>query len=285
MPLTQFGLNWIALESMKNAEHRKLVFSRPFAFRRKFQAFGVSMPRCGTTSLTRIFGRYRAVHEQAKYACKLIYIDSFSRDITRERQIATLKFIDAVLYPEMSSGGHLGFLIDAVVEAFPRAKYVLTIRNPYHWLQKTIRLSIKKRDNQRPISAMGYLQYKPHLYPYTPHDQTLRQNGILSLDSLLSFWADYNQRIIDTVPADRLLAFRLDELSSADQRLADFLEIDRQTLVMDKSHVNKSNLTGDSPFDEIDRDYMDERVRHFGGSLMDRFFQDIKKHADSFSRA
>jgi len=284
MLFSQFALNWIAFEFMLvNSKHRQLMLTRPFAARRKFHAIGVSMHRSGTNSLAGIFSRYRTIREQTMHFGEMLYVEGKTRRISRAKQIASLRFIDACLGPEMSSGGSMGDLVDALIEAFPRARFILPIRDPYSWLNTFMAVTQDKQERNIQPRPITFVTIQPHLHPHPPQEEILRQNQVWSLDGFLSYWARHNQTVIDSVPPDRLLALRLDELSSSGQRIAEFLDIDPTTLSMDRSYLHRKSHQ--SPLlREIDRDHLEARVEHHCRPLLDRFFPEIKSMDDAFPR-
>ena len=268
---------------MWNPKHRQLLLTRPLVLRRKFHAFGVSMGRSGTHSLAGIFSGYRTIHEQTMRIGETLYYEGSAGLMTRAKQVATLRFIDACLQTEMSSGGHMGELVEALVEAFPRAKFILTIRNPYSWLQNTMSITERKQAHIEHPRPTTYLNIRPHLHPHPPQEEILRQNYVWSLDGYLSHWARHNQTVIDSVPPERLLAMRLDELSSSGQRIADFLGVDVATLNMNRSHLHKTSQSS-SLLSEINRAHVEARVEHHCRPLLDRFFPEIKMMDDALPR-
>lgn len=252
------------------ARHLAARVMRPLVVRRRFHAFGVGAGKSGTTSLARVLrSEYRAAHEAgADDLIRHIRLRSAGKLTDREwrRYVARR---DRRLWLEMESSQLLAEIIDVLVERFPEARFVLTIRHPYPWL-----VSAVTHELTQPIDE-EWRWWADYRYGRIDRDRleerSLTERGLYNLDAYLDFWVRHNQRVLDTVPSSRLLVIRTDSLSARLPDLARFLGVPPETLDHSASHEGRSRQAADV-LSELDPDYVARQIRERCGPLLERFF-------------
>lgn len=105
---------------------------------RKFHAYCVGTPKSGTHSIAGLLSSYKSQHEPAKEQyinSVLLFVGGLiNNDVLRD----FTRSIDVELCLEMNSSNLNEFYIDLYVSEFPKAKFILTIRDCYSWLDSYI---------------------------------------------------------------------------------------------------------------------------------------------------
>ena len=105
---------------------------------RRFRAYGVGMTKTGTHSLAAIFSRFRSAHEARHEAMLAAILDRASNHITAEQQASFLEERDRSLDLEMDVSQLNYFVLENLLALFADAKFILTIRDCYTWLDSLI---------------------------------------------------------------------------------------------------------------------------------------------------
>lgn len=252
---------------------------RPHVRPRRFHAFGIGGPKTGTHSLAGVFSGYRAWHEPLiGHFMQLIMAratgalsDSAARD--------QLRRLDRRMWLELNASYINSFLCDLLLDEHPRAKFVLTIRDCYSWVDSVFNHLIGRAHGE--LQLQFHRWYLDSLSPGSHHhgEQVLEQQGIWPLDVWLRAWNLQNSRILNSIPSDRLLIVRTQDIRRDIPRLADFLCIPADTLDAGRSHeyTAKAKL---GLLSQIEPDYLHTCVEERCGDLMKRFFPEIHGLSD-----
>lgn len=237
---------------------------------RRFQAYCVGALKSGTHSIAGMLMRhYRSTHEP-RVPELIDAVLAFSRREIAKRDLQRLVHRrDRMLWLEMESSAFAVHILDLLVQEFPDARFVLTIRDCYSWVDSALNHQFGR---ELPKPYQSFLRY--WVAPgaeYTRTEAVLKDNGLFPLKSYFRAWAGHNQRVLDTVPADRLLVIRTDEISKSSKRIAKFLGVPASTLDRDRSHSFSSRRKFDL-LSAIDPDYVKEAAQEECEPLMKRFF-------------
>ena len=241
---------------------------------RSFQAFGVGAAKTGTTSIAGLFrGRFRAEHEPHVTALLAAYESFQKRHNSRYELQRFLERRDVNLWLEIESSHALVFVIEDLVKVFPKAKFILTVREPYSWLRSIIGQHMK---NRAPIGTWKgtWKKLRDMLYiperglEYMPEEDILRQSELYPIAGYLEAWTKHNKRVICAVPRSKLLILRTEDISSQAERIADFLEISVSKLELSRSHLNKKrNSIGNHITSSIGKEYIENQVEEKCSSM------------------
>ncbi len=80
----------------------------------------------------------RSAHEPETHTLLYLYNLYIKGKISKDDQVRVLKARDSWLWLELESNWMLGLVIDALIEAFPNAKFIYTVRNPEEWIGSEI---------------------------------------------------------------------------------------------------------------------------------------------------
>lgn len=248
----------------------------PLLYPRRFQAYGVGAPRSGTLSLAHIFSNYRAEHEAESARTINELCDYTLNKRSRSAILSYLADRDRRLRLEMESSHFLVYGLGELVELFPEAKFIMTLRDCFSWLESTINRTLQLRKHNQHMQhweRLAKLRYDNGV-PHPPEEKALADLNLYTLDAYFSNWAWHYQKVLDTVPADRLLIVPTKELSQRMPVIAAFLEIPTDTLQAERSHSHQ----GKDEFqllDYFDQSYLEAKIDQNCHSLMQQYFPDF----------
>jgi len=238
---------------------------------RRIHAFGIGAAKSGTHSIAALFGKQYAADHEAGHSQMIKAI--FSRVTGEMTDAQAERFIrdrDKQLKLEMDSSQlHCTFL-DVMVRQFPQAKFILTIRDCYGFLNSVI-------DHQlaRPVSKSW--QRLRHLrfdgFGHSPHEKVLADHGLYTIDGYLSYWFRHNQMALSHVPANRLLIVKTKQIGADAGKIAEFLDVSPDTLDTQAAHAYPAQKRH-GLLARIDPGFLQDRVDAQCLSLMKRFYPD-----------
>lgn len=220
-----------------------ILASRPRASRwvravarpRPFILYGVGAPKTGTKSVAAMFQAcFRARHEARYSEFSEVLPARLSGEMDDRQARAWLRDRDATLWLECEAGHPLAWFADALAEEFQQARFLLTVRDCHSWLDSVLdqhRNVPNPRTNLREIAFGGDFKYETDV---------LAELGEYPLAAYLSYWARHNTKVLDSVPADRLLVVPTQRLSHSLERIAEFVGTDPEKLRAGPHHVHKA---------------------------------------------
>jgi len=241
--------------------------------KRRFHAYGVGTGKSGTRSMAEIFSSgYRTAHEP--HAKELLAIITALQKgvIDKQNFRKHIIYLDNKLQLEFNSSFLNNWQLDVLVAEFPDAKFILTIRDCYSWLNSFIN-GLFFPHSQIPSENKRFLNmiFGKETHPYSKEERILYEGGGYTLDGLLSYWVKVNNEVLASVPKSRLLVVKTHEITGQMNKIADFLNIPPKTLDLTKSHMNKSRKHPNI-LANIDKDYLSAKVNLHCRVLMDKFF-------------
>jgi Sulfotransferase domain len=241
------------------------------------KVFSVGLFRTGTTTMCEMFAKsFRADHEfrvedEIDAVMKRIAgtaSDTELRAFVRER--ASEKPLDLD-----SCGAHFG-LVDILATEFPEAKFILTLRNVYSWLNSCVGKlygDFVGGWGSRAGMLANSLECLPD-YTFGIED---RSGYRICLEQMMKTWAGINRYIMHVAPADRLLVVSTETLSLCTDKIAAFCDIDRNLL--ESCHSNPGQAA--NFLDCFDPDRLEELVEKHCSELMSERYPDFTLRSHS----
>lgn len=253
----------------RNGWKRRIINSlvRP----RRTHLYCVGLPKSGTHSLAAMFeDRYRARHEpQLSY---LIWLKSEHR-AGRIDQDALRRYLhhrDLVLWLELESSAGLGLLTPHLVALRPKARFVLTWREPKSWVRSWTNHILNRPYGPGSIWTLNRSQeYRPTTLEWSRHEEPLRARGLYPMAGYLEYWARHVRTVLDAVPRERLLVLRVDQIQPRIADVARFAGVPEDTLLHEQAHAFKG-LGDQGVFAEIDPSYVEAEVERCCRVELDR---------------
>jgi len=251
----------------------------PYLRPRRFHAFGVGGPKSGTHSLASVFRRYREFHEPEHERHMQIIMARADGVISDSRAQDQVRRLDRRKWLEFNSSYLNYFLLDLLLDEYPQAKFVLTIRDCYSWLDSVFNQLLGRTHEE--FETQFHRWYLESMSPgsHEAGDRALAERGFWPLDAWLRVWTQHNTRVMAMVPSDQLLIVRTQDIRRDIPRMAEFLGIPPDTLDAGRSHEYKAAQKF-GLLSEVDEEYLDTCVEAHCKELMERFFPEIRRFSD-----
>jgi len=184
-----------------------------------------------------------------------------------------IKKIDRKYLLEVNSSQLNYWVLDGLISEFPKAKFILTIRDCYSWLDSFINHSLSRPCSDQ-WAKLRDLRFKRPQFKYAKQEEILIKHNLYTLDGYLSYWAEHSEEVIRTVPKERLLIIRTDEINISIEKVANYLGILSSTLNYDKAHLYKARQKFNI-LSKIDRKFLDEKINVHCKELMSKYFPEF----------
>lgn len=253
---------------------------RPRTPARRFHAYCVGTPKSGTHSVAKIFGtRYRVAHEAAYEPVIRMILAAADGSASRDQLLEFIRSRDRTLNLEMEASHLLVHLLDLLLAEFEEARFILTIRDCYSWLDSQInnQLVYIEADHWKDF---GEFKYRHEALRHPKEERVLAEFGLYTLDGYLSAWASHNRRVLDTVPPHKLLVVKTRELSRDLKKIADFVGVPAGRLHVEGTHSFKARRKF-GMLARLDEQYLEEKVNQHCRDLMDVYFPEVKSYKAS----
>ena len=249
---------------------------KPIIMPRRVHSYCVGLPKTGTTSLATMFaGKYRSQHEPAYEEIFELLRSGRPRDeierIYRKR--------DRRLWLELESAWFNGMHADVLRDAFDDASFILTIRNPYTWVDAIFDSSINffsgvDADASVPDRAWLDFLFGRRGGAHSEHERELESLNLYPLRSYLERWTSFNRAVLSSIPSQRLLVLRTEEISTSAAKIARFLGIDPADIEVEKSHARPS-AKKHCVLARLDSEFVRESIERDCGELMREQLPDL----------
>ncbi|MHB1529545.1 MAG: sulfotransferase [Acidiferrobacteraceae bacterium] len=250
---------------------------------RQIQAYCVGMPRSGTVSVADQFkDNFRVGHEpESRFLTwKIIAYKTGKMSATRMQRY--LAHRDRRMRLELDSSYLNSEIVELLVQSFPEAKFILTVRDCLSWAESFANFLINKPEflhRKEHIRRHMALLFGAPPYSYAPYENILKQSGLHPIREYLSYWTAHNQRVLDLVPSDRLLIVKTNEIGDSARRLESFLSVPYGSL---SSAVHSNSATAlHAIMSQIEPQYLLQCTRECCGDLMARLFPGVIEEYES----
>lgn len=257
---------------------------RRLLYPRRFQAYCIGTAKSGTSSIAALFRKhYQAAHEPESQHIIDIFLTDARGSLDERELIKYIKTRDKRLGLELDSSQLNYFFLDILVREFVDAKFILTLRDCYSWLDSFINHQLTRPASDQWIKLRD-LRFRREGLEYAKEEKILVEHGLYTLDGYLSYWAHHNRKVLLTVPRERLLIVKTSEVSSETAKIADFLGIPLDSLDQKKSHSNKAT-SHIGIVSKIDKRFLEKKVETHCKELMDAYFPEMMGSGSSGDRS
>lgn len=252
---------------------------------RKFLGYGVGLGKTGTTSLARIF---ESRHRAAKEPGAAFLVSAIERRMDGRASRGELeRFLqrrDQVLDLEFESNQLLGLLTDILVDLFPDARFVLTVRDCFSWLESEIGQQLGHLAAGSPGPWQRWWKFAfgfGESHSYAAEEHALRDLGLPPLALYFAHWTRHNEAVLASVPADRLLVIRTSEIRARLDDIATFVGVTADTLDAGSAHSHARPRKPLRLLDTIGPAFLDQSAARNCGPLMRCLFPEISGSEDA----
>ena len=166
------------------------------------------------------------------------------------------------------------FLLHKLISLFPTAKFILTIRDPYSWLDSFINHQLTHSASSQWLALRDF-RFRPDLYVHQPEEMILKDHGLYTIDGYLSYWGWHNRKAIAVVPEEQLLIVRTDHITARIDEIASFTGVPKGRLQNEKAHSFKAQKKF-GILDKVDRQFLKDKIAEHCGGLVARFFPEFQ---------
>lgn len=248
---------------------------------RRIHIYGVGAPKTGTYSVAQLFSGYRSGHEAHPAASLRIIQAERDGTLNRDEVLRHLQRRDRRWRLEAEAAHFLIHLVEYLVELYPQAKFLCTVRDPRSWLRSILDQEINKPRSRldhewRMIHDVAF-GVPPEEYP--PREQVLEEYGLRSLDQYLEYWSWHNECLLEFIPPERRLFIETKTLSDQLTKIAEFLEISVDHLSKERAHSHKTSEKH-GVLQKIDRRYVRERIQDSCVPVLERVNEETSVSLD-----
>lgn len=261
---------------------------------RRFRLYNVGIPKTGTTSVAALFRQhYRAAHEY-QFQETVEHVTAWHNGTISPgafRAFLLRRDVEGTLEVDSSSFNH--YYLDILIEEFPDARFVFTVRDCYSWLDSYVNMLLRWRRHleasgtevPRWQAEYGRLQFGTFDPQVFASAEALRAHLPDLADRFLQCWGDYNRRVLALLallPQDRTLILRTSELSAplSLSRLADLAGVPVETLAVRDGHGNRAPQKLDT-LKLIGRARLEQSAARHCLDVMGQLFPEPAYHLDA----
>jgi hypothetical protein len=241
---------------------------------RRFQAYNVGLPKTGTSSIWTLFGHYRSGNEfmEAETVMQIVNRHDGTLSDTALRAYLLRRDREGGLEMDSASFNHL--YLDLLVEMFPQAKFICTIREPYTWMNSYCKMLLRYRQLfaiQGVEPPQWMTDYGRILFGTFTWDAFMSLDAFQSqlatlVDGFVRHWGEANRRIFALLPRERSLVLRTHELSAQLDALAQFVGVRRETLTA--IHHRNVNPDHSNVLRRLDSTFFQERCALYASDVL-----------------
>ncbi|QPG06402.1 hypothetical protein IT774_04210 [Salinimonas marina] len=251
------------------------ILPRKLFQKRQFQAFCIGTPKSGTHSVDTLCSAYRSRHEPDEKFMISFISQLKNGQVSTQDAIDILKKRDYHHWLEMESSHYCGEIIEPLYEAFPKAQYILTVRDCVSWVDSWFNHQLaRKRLPEDSIFSIGRANYYDMGLSYSRHDRFLEELGLYPLKAYLTYWANRNAGVLNTIAPSQLLILQTNQISKQASLLASFLGIQPGTLQLEKAHQFKAKEKFHI-INRIDKHYLEDSFEEICGEVHSQTFPEV----------
>jgi hypothetical protein len=188
-------------------------------------------------------------------------IDRYEGALSSEKARAMLRQRDRNLRLEMDSFNQLGVFCEELAEEFPEARFVLTLREPRAWLNSIVNQHLRVDVSERPLERrMRELFFGGDGCEYEREEEELERAGLFPISGYLKGWTGHYRRALSSIPPDRLLVIRTEDLGGSVRAVAGFLSIPEASIDVDKSHLHKTRHDH-GVLSKVDQELVNDKIQ------------------------
>jgi len=164
----------------------------------------------------------------------------------------------------------LAMFAGQLAEMYPKAKFILTFREPREWLNSIMNQHLNVNVSQRPDDRLlrGLLYGLPRI-EYMKEEEALERRGLFTIDGYLNGWKTHYEWVLDSVPPERILVVRTEKLRDSVERIEEFLGIPANMLDLEKSYLHRTTINH-GVLDRVPSEFVTERIENHCSNVVKR---------------
>ncbi|MGB8701974.1 MAG: sulfotransferase [Thermosynechococcaceae cyanobacterium] len=252
---------------------------------RRFRAYCIGAAKTGTTTISLMFEpSYRSCHEPEASLVLEKVLDYWNGKIDRRRLASYIRHRDRRLGLEMDASHLNAPLMDSLLQVYEDAKFILTIRDCYSWLDSLFNHHgpvYRSLGNRKSFQTAKWTRFYNHIYgsekfQYSSQENLLREYNLYTLDGYFSYWAEHNRRAIKIIPPSKLLILRTQDIDNKSNEIEAFLNISKGSLKPKVRGNTRDKTQKLNLLSQLDQDFVEAKANQYCQDLMQRYFPEIK---------
>ena len=198
-----------------------------------------------------------------------LVIDHLEGKFNRDQMTKLLKERDSELGLELESAHPLVYIGHSLCETFPQSKFIITIRNPYKWLGSRLSYHYQAKAKGWDIYR-DYFWWKNNKF-YNEEEILLKEMGLCSVNTYLKQYQDV-YKLLESIPEDRCLFLKTNELNNSKFKIAEFLDINPTTLLTrhENNNNNKINIV-----EQLPEHFVKNKVMLYCQDIIHKYFPEM----------
>ena len=240
----------------------------------KIHAYGVGAMKTGTHSITNVFSKFRSAHEP-DVDCRMPISMAIERGEVSDKEINNFLYNRHMcLGYEFEASAMIVFYIENLIKIFPDSKFILTIRDCFSWLDSAINYILNLRSlgiqERSGINNFYSTRFGNPPLKYNKEEKILELYGLNDIDGYFSYWKMHNEKIINSVPEEKLLIIETKNIRKQLQDIADFIGVDISKLNEQGSHSFETPVKF-NVIEKIDKEYLMDKAEFYCKHLMSKY--------------
>ena len=246
---------------------------------RRFHLVCMGLPRSGVVSLFTLFSNFRAANEYAEAETIRVLVKHHTGGLSHDELRAYLARRDRESALEMDAASFLHLTGGMLASFSDSTRFVLPVRAPDAWFESYMRELLRVLDRLRvrgrapPAWQRDYGEMLVGRFHWeeiaTPEARRTSMPGLAR--RFLAHWAQATAKMLDTLPPERTLVLRTEDLGPMRERLATFVNQPTDSLT-GASHSN-ANPPGPSPLDGLTEGWLAQAAAEICGPTHARALQ------------
>lgn len=171
---------------------------------------------------------------------------------------------------EVDCANFLSPMAGEIAALYDDARFVLLIRDCFSWLDSRIEWLATRRHLHTPMWLESFAaRYGQYQDVPAPEEAPLTAAGLLPIASYLRYWAELPENVLRDVPEHRVCVVRTEDLDGSNERLAEFVGVDPETIEV--VHVNR-NASRTGLLSKVPRPFVVDRAAELCGPSMQRYW-------------
>lgn len=223
---------------------------------RRIHCFCLGAAKTGTTSFSAMFETYYdAAHEPETVKTTDAVATILGDQADSLDVVAWLRARDQRLKLEVEASHPLGYMAPWLPEAFPEARFVITLRDPLPWLKSRLNFHYYKTPPE-------WQKYRDLIWGrwhkgYHDEEKFLEEKGLYSIDAYLAQYSEQYELLFKHLPEQRRLLIKTEALDTSIDRIADFLQIAPASIL--RKHANAFSHE-ESIIDRLPEEFVTQRI-------------------------
>ncbi len=239
---------------------------------RRFHLVCMGLPRSGVVSLFTLFSNFRAANEYAEIETIRTLVDFHKSRLSHDALCAYMARRDRESTLEMDAASFLHLAGDVLAGLSDDIRFVLPVREPDTWFESYMRELLRLHDRLRmrgkapPAWQQDYGEMLLGRFDWDEIATSEARQAFLPdvARRFLTHWAQATGKMLDTLPPERTLVLRTQDLGPMRDRLAAFVDQPVESLTS-RSHSHAS-IPGPSPLEGLPEGWLAETAAEICGA-------------------